>query len=311
MFAVDHHYRIGASHDVCQDYAFSFSCDEYAWIAVADGCSQSHKFCGQTDVGARVLVSSIAEYAKYFHQLLAGASDDIFKKPLEIIMRTVILTDVRRKADIMSLSPFALDSTLVFCMMSGNITIIVSYGDSDLFVKTEGWDFKDIDWFNFGLPFTGYGSFTYDSNAPLYLSYELDHARLQSYKEQFNNDMVRLTIEPSGGGDEDVLEEGYTTHTDIRTMSIMVHDGTGPCIEEVTLSTDGIRSFVEDKEGIFGGRKLPKEEVRPHLMNFKSSKGRFVLRRMKNFERKDMKREGWYHYDDLAIASIKRIKNGS
>lgn len=89
-----HHFVIGHSHDICQDYAMSS--DEFA--SLSDGCSRVFDEQGQlieahTDVGARVMVMAAAKCAKGEGWSLATRADRMRRTiglPLQCLAATSI-----------------------------------------------------------------------------------------------------------------------------------------------------------------------------------------------------------------------------
>ena len=286
---VDHYYKIGDSHDECQDYALTRIWDNgLAFACVADGCSSSHKRCRSVDVGARVLAMSAENvlqgltrnvengvgyiYDTFFHRGNQSSLGDLInllaKSNLESMMSPEYVE-------------YALDSTLIVTLADEKDALVFMFGDGIVSIETEsGIKNREI---------------VYGDNTPYYMAYLHDKGRNDSYKAM--NNMVRIVDldEPDRPIEMGVnaLQPGERTGEYHRFTSFYA-----PNYKRVSIMSDGFSSFQDsDGNSINAGVTVNQST------EFKNTAGVFVQRRIKMMLKKN-ERQGIGHYDDLSIASI-------
>lgn len=261
----DHHFEIGKSHAVCEDYAFSVAGQETAIIAVSDGCSSSPN----SDFGSRALALSAKR------TLLVGGSEmsyDIFGK--------VTIRNLEHIGDNIPLHPHSLDATLLVAWVKDNHFNVHMYGDGVFFHKTAT-TLRMI-------------RVEYESGAPDYLSYYLDKVRLRDYKETvmgskhivdlqiyFNDEKGAIEVEEFAEPFSPVSYKGLVAKGDV-----------------IAVCSDGINSFKKPT-----GDVIPWQEMAKEFIDFKTVEGVFVQRRLMAMKRKLVK-EQINHYDDISLAAI-------
>ena len=279
----DSHFEIGATHDVCQDYALCGNVNDHIGYAiVSDGCSMSHKMGGQVDCGARVLSHSAKIALKkiwYEKQCVDTIIEGINKNYRNEIIK--ISTETAKKMD---LDDMFSDCTIISACLdkNGNANVFM-YGDGNVYVG-----FKDGSNLIIEVSFL--------SNAPFYLSYQNDAERLSNYLKTFGN-MVLV--------DRYSTANGSTTYQ-INSQQISVSD---PDFYEKTMfnfsnvsfisvMSDGVKSFQR-----IDGETISSVNVVREFNAFKNRAGVFVKRRL-NAMSKAFEKDGIYHYDDISLSSI-------
>lgn len=269
----DAFFAIGKSHIVCEDYARAGEEDlTGAFAIVSDGCSSSQ----DTDFGARFLTMAALRYL---------AESDGLPDPT--------ITAYMARGSLPSLiTDECLDATLLLARenVEGHVEV-VAYGDGAIAARTrEGeifiWQIK------------------FERGTPAYPSYLLDPVRLRDYvREGYGQREVRLYIDGELRTTQDtpitLIEEGETA---FRVRNFPVQMCFDPdYYETVMLLSDGADSFQKKGPTITW---IPLPEIVDALMGFKTFKGQFVVRRCKSFLNRFCQRQGWEHYDDLAVAAI-------
>lgn len=279
----DSAFQIGSSHAVCQDYSLAG-----AWlpsahaeargsrphVILSDGCSSSP----DTDIGARLMVKA-AERTLREHGGPPGRDlTEIHEEAARLALTW---------AELLGLRPQAVDATLLTAHLDGEELAIGCSGDGVVCLQT--WA-GALDVY----------SISYPSGYPLYPSYTHQPERLlalgdarRSGKEvrHFRSAAVEDCLQPrdvSGGG---ALTEVFT-----------VKAADYKC---AALFSDGIHSFFRAGLTEAGGRveAVPMELVLCDLISFKTTRGAFVGRRMKRFQ-KDCRQKGWQHADDLSVGAL-------
>lgn len=161
VLSSDCHVVIGASHDICQDYAIA----EGNIIIVSDGCSASPN----SDFGAQSLARSAMTNLKNcnsdFESIKNAISSSIYT--------------AQAAARILNLPNSCLDATLVIGISSANYGFLFfMIGDGSFAWKSK----------NESRPH--YISVDYKHGAPEYLSYNLEPDRHSKYMSQFGNEKI-------------------------------------------------------------------------------------------------------------------------
>jgi len=262
-----------ASHEINQDYAL-FGYTPFPHAVICDGCSSSP----YTDVGARIvahaaqsiintrrLVSSM--YLSAEHREQAG---------LDIIWRAAHISDL------LSLPRTALDTTLLFLADIGDSIVCFVWGDGYVINVARGQDQTSIDFSDTSL---AYFRLSNEGSAPCYLSYQLSSARYDAYRKEEHTFRVHY-----GSLEEDEIE----------ITSNLAKDGSYSAIFckqsycTLAIASDGLAAF-SPKGNI--------AETAKEIVSYKTSKGRFVARRLLRME-ENLRKECHISFDDLSVAGM-------
>lgn len=177
----------------------------------------------------------------------------------------------------------SLDATLLVAEIRGANLNVMAYGDGVIDVE-----------FKSGVRQTY--SIEFSNEAPAYLSYFLRQNDLDTYFARYGN--RKVTIDDS--------------ETDLpRVLTSKVSKGeygfslTFPWdrVGRVTLCSDGVRSFRKlVPPGTFESVSL--DRVLTEVNSIKAPAGAFVVRRMRRFLYDYCPKQGWFHDDDVAVATI-------
>lgn len=266
---LDSAFTIGSSHPVCQDYAITDNDSES--IIICDGCSSSEN----TDIGSRLLALCIRYCLKEYG----------------VFVKEIVIEKMKMYSQLLQLKDSVFDSTLMVVKKNGyslNINII---GDGILVVEKE----KSLI----------INDFICENSCPPYLSYNLNEERKKNIIHTDKIKKARFTADKNeksnlyclhGNINEVIKELGYDYSFD-DSIFLTIEN-----IKSITLFSDGIHSFIKkDEMGVL--HPIDFKDVIFELMDFKSTTGKFVQRRLNRFE-KDCKKRGWEHYDDLSMATI-------
>tara|TARA_R110000824_G_scaffold12226_6_gene53529 strand:- start:102 stop:974 length:873 start_codon:yes stop_codon:yes gene_type:complete len=284
----DSYFEIGSTHEVCQDYALSGKInDSISFAIVTDGCSMSHKMCGQADVGARI----VAHAARATLQRIYGNDEKIsitdndvdeFAEIKNIISKSVV--DAIKTVGVqLKMSNLYADCTLLIAITDGKVTNFFLFGDGGAAIT-----------FNDGSAIFKY--VTYLSGAPYYLSYHLRAEGTDLYKNEFGGCPIIFDTYTFENNFELKDSKGIQCFVDSKEYS----DSIGFTIEDaetVSVFSDGVSSFRQEPNGTLT------VDIIKEFVGFKNRKGEFVQRRMKRML-KDHKNDGIHHYDDISMASI-------
>ncbi len=275
--------RIGSSHSVCQDYARVGSvASGITFAMVADGCSSSE----DTDIGARILLSVVERTIKEYCGKWTKCYSTRYSMPNFSEKSTYYpcIRSASRVVDNLNLNHSCLDSTFFIVTTHKNTFKVVEFGDGVFVVKYKDGKIQATE-------------IEYPSGYPGYLSYYLDDDRRDEY----------LRIE----------KRAITKHYDVNTdkdpiimarnnpLDPIVFTGNISDCESISIMSDGAKSFCskEITDTSKTVNQIDTREVIKELIAFKTTRGRFVERRLNKFLTEKAK-EGWYHYDDLAVATI-------
>lgn len=266
MCHADAYFALGKSHTVCQDYAATGKVDGTVLAAVADGCSSSP----DTDFGARFLVKT----------RLTG-----LWPPAPANLRYFVqMADTAARS--LALSNHCLDATLLHAEVTGDDLTVVAYGDGVIDLE-----FKNGDRNTFSIEFEG--------EAPAYLSYWLREDDLDLYLRKLGQRKVTVKSQLSdrmvweNTGEVKVTRDAYG----------FVQNFPWNTIKRVTLCTDGVRSFRKvTAQG--ATEDVPLDSVLAEVTGIKSQAGQFMVRRMRRFLYDYCPKNGWYHDDDVGVATI-------
>jgi len=243
----------------CQDYCLVDPDNQI--MILSDGCSSSKN----TDVGARILCHRAKLHLK-------NQSPNLVK----YFWFTHVIFPSFEIIKEMELNLDCLDSTLIVGYIDQDEIKIVTYGDgSHITVNKNG----EINTFV---------SFSYDQNAPYYLSYLLNNERSQEYKRVVKD----KKIETYYSENDSVSETINPCISDLSTYQINE-------LSMVMITSDGIESFFNYKTG----EKIPSIEVVKELIRIKSKNGDFVKRRVKRMM-EDFAKKDIYNSDDLSVCAF-------
>lgn len=165
----DYDFKIGASHEICEDYALSGVLEEKAYAIVCDGCSGSE----YVDVGARL----IAHAAKgSIISGLRGWTHESFSQSILVTLENALRF-------FPSLTHSSFDSTLLVAYVQKGMLRAFIYGDGMVIHKKKN-----------GLMYI-HVSFSLEDNgviktAPDYLSYRLSQERLDGFESWTANQKI-------------------------------------------------------------------------------------------------------------------------
>jgi hypothetical protein len=252
----------------CEDYALAGD-RPLPHLILADGCSNSPG----THLGAALMVHAARN--ALFQQASAGRGRAADLPGVDRLGRSA-LREASRMARWLRLPATALDVTLMVMVAADRQFDVTVYGDGC------------IAWRPLGASVERVVEIRYDTNAPYYLSYQLDADRRQRYHATLGGPK-RIC----GPG----LAELVVAH-DAPTRFIFPMAGT----EMLALASDGLGAFV----GAGTNDRLALEEAAAIFTAFKSPCGAFVQRRVRRGLRQ-LERRGYHLSDDLSLAALWRV----
>lgn len=285
---VDHCYKIGDSHEDCQDYAISKVFDNgVAFICVADGCSSSHKRCRTVDVGARLLALASESV---FRIVSEEASESGFtsiegiKTAIDINEKNGMSISDAISEQIIGLArsnasfllddfTYSLDSTLIAAIADEKDALVFMFGDGIISYKTD----EEVKRYEV----------SFSKNAPYYLSYLGNENRTNLYKDIGQSVTVENLDDIEDIREEKELDEIY------KLTSFYI-----PNYKSVSIMSDGFSSFQHSD-----GERFDTLEAVTKATSFKNPVGEFVQRRI-NMMLKKLGRKDIGHFDDISIASV-------
>lgn len=267
----DHHFVIGKTHKVCEDYSISGEVDGIHYAIVCDGCSSSP----DTDIGARILARAAVKH--------------IAKSNNNMMFAELVMATAEFQAKSMGLSSKALDATIVsVAFIDGNFHINM-YGDGAFHHQTKG---------EGGCGETIIAK--YEKSMPYYPSYLLSKKNSKDYWEIFKD-----SDGPESYESYIEFEDNDLAYAAQETRPWWYRCYWGKITDFIAVMSDGIESFNKkvDSETSITSESCETIDIVKELVSFKNFKGDFVKRRMiralKNFEC-----NGIYHNDDLSLAVI-------
>lgn len=283
MLRIDSYFTNGKVNKVCQDYVIHGE-TPVPYVILCDGCSSS-KF---TDVGARILAHSAKEALNvlrpYYSERLRWDTDE--EQWDNFGQSAIIFSSQAIKH--LGLPSECLDSTLMvlFHIESLNILRCFIYGDgSIIFIKNNEPD----------MIYT----YSFEGNAPYYLSYRVDTERRNLYAkfaENFNSTIKKRKQSHLFKEFSYANSSGLYHHYEL--IDIPLNDYNGALI-----SSDGISSFVNHETT----DRLSIENITKEFTSFKNYNGEFIKRRIKRAV-EDLGKQQIYNTDDIGVGGI--IFNG-
>ena len=298
----DSYFEIGYKHDICQDYALAGKIDENtAYAIITDGCSSSHDFCRQLDVGARILAYSAINVIKDLNK-----TNDIFEAirtknvDFDIQLSSKILLSANDTRMRLGLIDMSLDCTLLIAISKSyivdgqkkNKSVVLAYGDGDIV-------------FNFNDGSTVINSVDFPCGAPFYLNYFLNKDRKKDYIAKFEPDVVVITHEfPHGylNTEDTIVTTSESFLIDNNYKNAFTKSWYLENLKSIILFSDGVRSF----ECVKDGSNFPVEDLKVirELIFFKNLSDNFIKRRVNFFHKKTTIPLNWKHFDDMSEAGI-------
>lgn len=295
----DSYFEIGSTHDICQDYALSGKInDNLSYAIITDGCSESHKLCGELDFGSRVIAHLAKNALLKFkdcekltcHQTL---NQELFFEYFGCVVKDVVVNSIDSVRKILGLHELYADATILFAISDGVRVFVYMFGDGGVItVKKDG----EIE----------YNEISYSSSAPYYLSYLNDKGRNNSYRQFCGESPVLHSqyIIPFDGDMENIRSHtkifSHNTSNESKVINEDVYKFSSfkfENIASVTVVSDGIKSFLEN------GKNIDAIKIVPQFVNFKNTNGCFVKRRLQ-FLKKENDKNNIVHYDDISSATI-------
>lgn len=271
MLTTDTFSEIGSQHKICQDYCIS---SEFPFIVLSDGCSSSKN----TDMGSRILCHLAKQYLTYNKNFLEYVEKDQFGD--------WIINNAELTARQLGLTDTCLDATLIVAYLSSNFLHINFYGDGMLVVENSNGCLETV-------------NISYSLNSPYYLSYKINPKRKLDYHAMKVTKRVLNFSEYTNIQEEhpqyNIAEEIAYDHIFSLKIDLSKKD-----YKKIMICTDGIESFLKENE-----KPTQKEllKILRSCLDFKTTAGEFLKRRMSRVL-KDLKSEGWDHYDDLTAGAI-------
>jgi len=289
----DSYFEIGNTHEVCQDYALSGKLnDNLSYAIITDGCSQSHKECGEVDLGARVVAYAARDALFQFYSKETILVDKRGNGSQFVMMRVAIFAHVLRKIkevrDSLQLHEIYSDSTLLVCISDGKLAYVFAFGDGGVIVKTKNDEII-------------YDEISYLSSAPYYVSYELYKERNIQYLKEFGSSPVIHTnyVIPFDKG----IEDAKVTHRQAKEIDYQIYDFSSFIYSDfssISVTSDGIKSFQALESD---NKEIGAIEMALRFCDFKGKSNTFLKRRMLMIKKENAVKK-ITHYDDISAASI-------
>lgn len=277
----DSYYEIGAGHTYCEDYADSGVINTgdnlYHYAIVCDGCSGSKG----SDIGARVLAKKFPSCFK----LALQAHKETGTK-LDEILGYFLSISIKYASETLVVPMEAFDATLVATVYDQlNDTLhSFAWGDGKIYYKFKGEHGHLID-------------IGYMKNAPFYLSYKAIPHGEAKYESAFGTsyaDVIQSLVKSDGIV---MLQEANKYQQKSFYEKYIEASKT---ISFVSVFTDGIDTY-HSKNDV--NTLIPRHNLFNQLTQYKNRQGDFVERRM-NKVKQFCQKEGWQHFDDIAVSTI-------
>lgn len=251
--------------------------DSYFYIGKAHNVCQDYAINGLNDEQPFGIISdgcSSSPHTDIGSRLIACS----FANELPFTKHTNDLTELVIKAasiasssaNILGLPQCCIDATLLGCFLSGNRIRTFAAGDGIIATKSGN---ELVAW-----------KIEYESSAPEYPNYRINPARLEKFNTEFSP-AKKVTKWISDGKAGKLISNCIA----FEFIYHMVHND----VDVVAVMSDGINTFGD----------IQWYDVVSELMNFKSTKGKFVQRRMKRFI-KNCQKNGIVPFDDVSMAAI-------
>ncbi|OGZ06875.1 MAG: hypothetical protein A2942_00500 [Candidatus Lloydbacteria bacterium RIFCSPLOWO2_01_FULL_50_20] len=282
-FSADHHFVIGRDHVLqakpCQDHALSFAQDDLAIAVVSDGCSSG----GETDMGARMLTFTLINTIKKMRKI----ADDtpLSKSPAHIRFAQWIM--LKEAVGLLGFSAHDALATCTYAYLTPSGGYVHLRGDGVIALR-----FRD-------------GSSTllrydWDNNMPFYPAYADDGPRgYDCFIEAHGGSLLKEVfkeeewMERPGRVCAKVSETMHSLSAGIQGRVIPFSRDELANMASISVFTDGVTQVdgVDWKDTVI------------QLLDFKTTEGAFVKRRM-NRLLKDYRKRGDEPSDDIACAVV-------
>lgn len=217
------------------------------------------------------------------------------------ILGPLVISSALNNARSMNLGSQTLDSTLLVCLVKDHTALVLMFGDGNILLKVRQ-DDGSFQWEK--------TSAKYESGAPLYLTYTMNHDRASAYCEEFGKLPVRMTRTVFDTGESfnlfdvgiferknvlapkpaDYLQDFYLLY---RATSILRQN-----VEIAAICSDGLDTYQK-----IGEEAIDSLEIAKQISAFKNTHGEFVTRRMNRIKH-DFMKEAIVHQDDISVAAI-------
>jgi len=322
---LDSVYKIGESHDVCQDYAIhqnvrfrnleTKEIDEFNTLVLCDGCSSSHEITKKVDFGAKALawnvVNTLKEEIPYIVDTRYRAAFWEEKFDKKSFSSKFIYNLYDRCCDFLITYNFpteVLDATILVVVQYQNYFLQFTLGDGVCFFQYQNKK--------------KYRKTVFNSNAPFYFSYVLEpqHSlfnptgvpnekncnkkRIWNYMEFFGDkscyvecNSIREKIFFPNDYDYDLFDENPQIDLYANFMADRINVFKN--LDLIAIASDGLSSFIKANN-----EPVDELQLTLDLFDYKNFNGDFVKRKVNFFQRKWVK-EGIKHHDDISFASLK------
>lgn len=247
-------------------------CQDYATnninsVIVCDGCSGSPN----TDFGSRILSNLFIQSNLDFNFLKYSNSD--------------LISIICKANDISSwlgMPNNCLDSTVLYAQANDEYINVLVIGDGTIAIIDENDKKSIID-------------ISFPSGAPRYLNYINNDQRNNQYIKEFGE--ARIIKENILGE-----QEAISTNTNYFYVTSVPKKGN----KAILLMTDGIHAFQRMivSNTCRTTEPIAYQEVLSKMLDFKGFGGRFIERRMRWFQNKEMSKWNWENLDDLSMGGI-------
>lgn len=268
-------YTIGATHQVCQDFALT---DGKSYVIVSDGCSSAK----DSDWGSRLLAKALEESFREKARMKWGRMpESLINESIKLAESYVNLLKIDKDCLAATLMAAYKTEEGIHAFIIGDGSIVAKFGDS----------LQIID-------------HSYDSGAPYYLYYTLEDGLKDGYKQCFGNGEVHIetSIVEVNRGRRTVRDTLSGPSMGRTTSHYFFPKEEFTCVGIVT---DGLKSFVKQvkKHTSITNESVPFENFIGDLFSFKTHEGQYVHRRCQRAFR-EFHNQGIKHNDDFAMGVI-------
>jgi len=274
--AIDHFFKIGSTHKVCEDYIISGGIGTVypgPYVIIADGCSSSDN----TDMGARILAHSAL---KYLTQLPFNDNKDQVNR-----FGHTVIQNADSVAHKLNIDRSCLDATLIVLTVFKNVAHVFMFGDGAVIEITD----DDVSVLH---------EVTFNRNAPYYLSYKINHHHWEYIQTVEHMTRVRTGYSKFLGQQ---LDYEVSCQLEIADFEFSYWRFNLDNSKGILICSDGISSFIHPN-----GTPVANVDIINEITNFKNINGEFIKRRMgsKKGALNTLAVQGITHYDDLSIGGI-------
>ena len=271
--SADSYFAIGSTHQVCQDHTIA----DGDFVVLSDGCSGAK----DSDWGARFIT-------KAAYNILKQTKPDHFDKFVDNVIKAA-QSYVKK----LELHPDCLCATFLCAFREHNLIRVGIAGDGYIIAKHRKGDKLTII------------SQFYDTGAPWYPYYALNEDLTNGYLAHYGHGKVIA--------ESIVIENGNVTECKRFACAMraeasrvtMVHMFPTDVIDMVGISSDGLKSFVQQIRGSTSITNKPVDDAQviKDLFAFKTAEGQFVHRRCQKFMR-DCAKFDIKHTDDFSLGVL-------